>query len=174
MDSNAKLECYTLKAAGVGAVVARALAAQYPPLNSAIGRNSSGHMEGHPDRWPRAGQGPWPLITELSSAPGVPLELCPKSLGPAAQSGSSGPSHLVPIRALGQDPGASADHISPTRPSGRLEATEEVREAEEGDTSASSSNQGSLLASPSNPPPQPRPGMPRLPWCSELGQLLGL
>lgn len=36
-----------------------------------------------------------------------------------------------------------------------------------------SSNQGSLLESPSNPPPQPRPGMPRFPWCPELSQLLG-
>lgn len=31
---------------GVGAMVARALPAQHPPLNSAIGRNSSGHMDG--------------------------------------------------------------------------------------------------------------------------------
>lgn len=29
------------------------------------------------------------------------------------------------------------------------------------------------MESPSNPPPQPRPGMPRFPWCPELGQLLG-
>lgn len=58
------------------------------------------------------------------------------SPGPEAQSGSSGPSHLVPIRAPSQDPVASADHNSPTRPPGRPEATEEVREAEEGAASA--------------------------------------
>lgn len=63
----------------------------------------------------------------------VPHEGSP---GPVAQSGSSGPSHLVPVRALGQDLVASTDHISPKRPSGRVEATEEVREAEEGDASA--------------------------------------
>lgn len=63
----------------------------------------------------------------------VPHEGSP---GTVARSGSSGPSHLVPIGALGQDLGPSTDHISPKRPSGRVEATEEVREAEEGDASA--------------------------------------
>lgn len=58
------------------------------------------------------------------------------SLGPEAQSGSSGPSHLVPVTAPSRDAVASADHSSPTRPPGRPEATEEVREAEEGNASA--------------------------------------
>lgn len=58
------------------------------------------------------------------------------SPGPEAQSGSSGPSHLVPLRAPSQDPEASTDHSSPTGPPGRPEATEEVREAEKGDASA--------------------------------------
>ena len=96
----------------------------------------------------------------------VPQEARP---GPAAHSGYSGPSHLASIRAPGQDPVASADHISPTRPPGRPEATEEVRET----PLPGSSNQGSLSESPSNPPPQLRPRHAPVPLVPKLGPASG-
>lgn len=101
----------------------------------------------------------------------VPQEGSPD---PAAPSGSSGPSHLVPIRAPGQDPVASADHNSPTRPPGRPEATEAVREAEEGAASA----RAAVTRAPSRSHlatchHSHGPGMPGLPWCPELDQASG-
>lgn len=61
-----------------------------------------------------------------------------RSPQPASQPISLGPRHLVPIRAPGQDPVASTDDNSdlPISPPGRPEAMKEVREVEEGDTSA--------------------------------------
>lgn len=56
-------------------------------------------------------------------------------LRPHSQGGSSEPCHLIPTN-QSQVPVASADHNSPTRPPGRPEATEEVREAEERDACA--------------------------------------
>lgn len=196
MESNTKPECCTLRPSGSGGGGTRGTwgpACSAPSLafsqkTRPLGRDSAGQMDGAVEAWgghtlPRVTRGGGPeLCKDLGPdcrgqalhqvcTTAVPQEGSP---GPAAPSGSSGPSHLVPIRAPGQDPVASADHNSPTRPPGRPEATEVVREAEEGAASA----RAAVTRAPSRSHlatchHSHGPGMPGLPWCPELGQASG-